>query len=383
MQKKLQVFVSSTYTDLIDERQAAVGAILKAGHIPAGMELFTANDQSQWETIKAWIDQSDVYMLILGGRYGSVEANSKLSYTELEYKYAVDKKKPLFAVVITEDGLERKVAALGTKAIEKTYGVELQRFRETVLSNISSFFNDEKDIKLAVHESLADFAANRDLKGWVSGDAVSDPKPLLDEIKKLTDENAVLRRTAADLERTHKSKTSSKLFDYDELLEQLRAINVDLPAKYHEAAKSKKLDLFSLLYNLKEYLITGVTNEIGMSEENKFMYFTVAPKLQIHGLVENEKVPGVAYRRTAISQKGLAFLAEFERHHLKSTHKKTQAVSEPTERSPEGLTADSTTVARGLLDGEVLVESNGSGKEPKSSEAGIRPAKPRRKDTDQ
>ena len=42
MKKKLQVFVSSTWTDMILERQAAVEAILEAGHIPAGMELFSA-----------------------------------------------------------------------------------------------------------------------------------------------------------------------------------------------------------------------------------------------------------------------------------------------------------------------------------------------------
>jgi hypothetical protein len=52
MKKKLQVFISSTYKDLRDERQAAVSAILKAGHIPAGMELFTSGDESQMETIK-------------------------------------------------------------------------------------------------------------------------------------------------------------------------------------------------------------------------------------------------------------------------------------------------------------------------------------------
>ena len=40
--KKYQIFVSSTFTDLIAERQSAVEAILKAGHIPAGMELFTS-----------------------------------------------------------------------------------------------------------------------------------------------------------------------------------------------------------------------------------------------------------------------------------------------------------------------------------------------------
>jgi Domain of unknown function (DUF4062) len=71
--KKLQVFVSSTFTDLIHERQAAVEAILTAGHIPAGMELFTAGDESQMEVIKQWIDESDAYLLILGGRYGKRE----------------------------------------------------------------------------------------------------------------------------------------------------------------------------------------------------------------------------------------------------------------------------------------------------------------------
>jgi len=52
VRKRLQVFVSSTFSDLRDERQAAVEAILVAGHIPAGMELFTSGDESQMEAIK-------------------------------------------------------------------------------------------------------------------------------------------------------------------------------------------------------------------------------------------------------------------------------------------------------------------------------------------
>ncbi|PBO90032.1 hypothetical protein CI711_19850 [Shigella boydii] len=47
MNRKFQVFISSTFTDLIEERQAAVSAILTAGHIPAGMELFKPGDRSQ------------------------------------------------------------------------------------------------------------------------------------------------------------------------------------------------------------------------------------------------------------------------------------------------------------------------------------------------
>ena len=165
MKRRLQIFISSTYIDLIPERQAAVAAILKSGHIPAGMELFTAGDRSQMDTIKQWIDESDVYMLILGGRYGSVEPTSGISYTELEYDYAVQQSKPLFAVVITDGSLEQKVKSGGTAFLEKENPKELALFRNKVLSNISSFFDDTKDIKLCVHETLADFAANRSLKG--------------------------------------------------------------------------------------------------------------------------------------------------------------------------------------------------------------------------
>jgi len=70
MRKRLQVFVSSTYTDMRPERQAAVESILKAGHIPERMELFTAGDQTQLQVIRRWSEESDVFLLILGGRYG-------------------------------------------------------------------------------------------------------------------------------------------------------------------------------------------------------------------------------------------------------------------------------------------------------------------------
>src|ERR1044072_4145935 len=99
MKRKFQIFVSSTYEDLKEERQAAVEAILKAGHIPAGMELFTAGSESQLNVIRRWIQDSDIYLLILGGRYGSIEPKSGLSYTEVEFDYARSVDKRFFAVV--------------------------------------------------------------------------------------------------------------------------------------------------------------------------------------------------------------------------------------------------------------------------------------------
>src|SRR4051794_5954612 len=139
MAAKLQIFVSSTFTDLLPERQAAVEAILKAGHIPAGMELFTAGNRSQWEVIQRWIADSDIYMLILGGRYGSIEPTSETSYTELEYDLAVASGKPYFAVVITDDELESRVEKHGAKISEQDHPDKLAAFRSKVLAKISSF----------------------------------------------------------------------------------------------------------------------------------------------------------------------------------------------------------------------------------------------------
>ncbi len=321
MKRRLQVFISSTFTDLIAERQAAVGAVLKAGHIPAGMELFTAADRSQMETIKHWIDDSDVYMLILGGRYGSVEPASGLSYTELEYDYAVQQNKPVFAVVTTDAALELKVKSNGTSFMERDNPKELALFRKKVLSNISSFFEDPKDIKLCVHESLADFAANRELKGWVSADEIQDTKPLFEEIRKLADENRLLKETISALEKKAASSGGATLSrqheEFAELTKVLSAIEIKVPADLANG-NEYTTSLLKLFNDNKEAFITGVTNSANASAAENFFFHNICPKLQVHGLIANEKVPGVRYRRSAVSTKGHSFLAEMERRRLLS-----------------------------------------------------------------
>lgn len=168
MNKKLQVFVSSTYTDLIEERQAAVEAILDAGHIPAGMELFKAGNESQLKTIYKWIDESDVYMLILGGRYGSIDSKTGKSYTHLEYEYALSKNIPVFAVVLSQSFLTSKINKLGLNSvIEINNNNSYQKFKKLVMSKIIKEVNDCKDIKLAVYPTLNEFVNEYDLKGWV------------------------------------------------------------------------------------------------------------------------------------------------------------------------------------------------------------------------
>ena len=90
MDKKYQVFISSTYADLMEERRYVMQAVMEMNCIPAGMELFPAADEEQWEFIKKIIDECDYYLLVIAGRYGSI-ASDGISYTEKEYDYAVKK----------------------------------------------------------------------------------------------------------------------------------------------------------------------------------------------------------------------------------------------------------------------------------------------------
>jgi hypothetical protein len=220
IRKRLQVFVSSTYSDLISERQAAVEAILTAGHIPAGMELFTSGDESQMDVIKQWIDESDVYLLIQGGRYGSIEPKTGKSYTQLEYEYALSLGKPLFACVITETALENHVKVFGTGAIEMDNPQKLKDFRTLVLTKMVRFWNDPKDIKISIGETLSQISRRDDLTGWVRASQEVNMPALADEIARLSKENAMLRSQVA-IERNREGTING--LSFDELKEILQS----------------------------------------------------------------------------------------------------------------------------------------------------------------
>lgn len=108
---KHQIFISSTYVDLIDERQKVVESVLECSNIPAGMELFTGENIEQWEIIKDWIDESDVFILLLGGRYGTLTFDKDISYIEKEYNYAQEQKIPTYVFILSETYLHAKKAA--------------------------------------------------------------------------------------------------------------------------------------------------------------------------------------------------------------------------------------------------------------------------------
>jgi len=341
MQRKLQVFVSSTFIDLIEERQAAVAAILKAGHIPAGMELFTSGDQSQMATIKRWIEESDVYMLILGGRYGSIEPTSTLSYTELEYEYARSLGKPLFSVVISDDAHNQKIKSHGASFIETENPVALRLFRQKVLQNVSSFFTDAKDIRLCVYESLSDLEKRPDLKGWVSATQLGDIEALKDEVRRFREENVAIREENRLKENTFRLQGGDAANPVSEQLAVLRAIPIHIPADVSPTNASRDTNLLDLLQRYSNTFITGLVNRRPMTDWSKFLYFKVFPRLIAHDLAEIENIPGFTHRRYALNAAGRAVVAELEKRMVLGSqllgHEASEATNgedEPTDSDP-------------------------------------------------
>ena len=98
MDKRYQVFISSTFKDLIEERQAILKAVLELDQMPAGMELFPASDDTAWRLICDVIDGSDYYVVVVGGRYGSLDEGG-IGFTEKEYDYAYQNDRPVIALL--------------------------------------------------------------------------------------------------------------------------------------------------------------------------------------------------------------------------------------------------------------------------------------------
>jgi hypothetical protein len=162
--KKYQVFISSTYNDLIQERASVIETVLALSHIPLGMEAFTATSRKSMELIEKAIDLSDYYVLIIGDNYGSIYKKG-ISFTEVEYNYALSKRKPILAFI-----KEGKLSS--SEDLEKQK--KLKKFKNKVqTSGINVMFWSNKD-KLARYVSTSlsnEFNANEQI-GWIRADSV-------------------------------------------------------------------------------------------------------------------------------------------------------------------------------------------------------------------
>lgn len=163
MDRRYLVFVSSTFRDLQEERQAVVRTLMGMKCIPVGMELFPAIDLDQWSYVQAAIDESDYVVLLVAGRYGTVVADG-LSYTEKEFDYSVSSGRKVIALLRKDHmSLPPELRESDAQLLRK-----LKRFREKVRTGrLVGMWGDKSDIPELLSRSLIETIEDHPAPGWI------------------------------------------------------------------------------------------------------------------------------------------------------------------------------------------------------------------------
>lgn len=196
MNKKYQVFVSSTYNDLKEERSEVIRCLLDNDCIPVGMEQFNV-PMNQWEYITKCLDNTDYCVLILAGKYGSLEESSGIGYTEKEFDYAVAKNIPVIRLVY--EHLDNLIVNKSETEPDKKN--KLLSFREKVLSGkLASFYTNMGDLKTKLVTSINQAIKHFPRYGWVR----------YDQLQKEIATNSDLQKRIEELERQLKNAREEK-----------------------------------------------------------------------------------------------------------------------------------------------------------------------------
>ncbi|WP_171011993.1 DUF4062 domain-containing protein [Hathewaya histolytica] len=256
MEKRYQVFISSTFVDLKEEREEVMKAILSLDCFPAGMELFPASNQSQFDYIKRIIDKSDYYILIIAGRYGTEDTDC-IGFTEKEYDYARSKGIPVYSFIYKNiDRIERGKTDKSEVKLKK-----LKSFIEKVSKDkMCSYWENKDQLSNGVEKSLRKGFKDDPRNGWIKGH-LSNINNDIENIKK---ENEKLQKLVQEL----KAKISEDEFS-DVLIKGDRSIIIfyDVIRKDTSklSGKSIKLTWNILFKNLQGYFYDYVEFDMSKS----------------------------------------------------------------------------------------------------------------------
>jgi hypothetical protein len=284
---KYQVFISSTYGDLREEREAVTWVILSARHIPAGMENFTATDDRGWQTIKSVIDRSDYYVLILAGRYGSVDADGQ-SWTEKEYEYAfshgipvlvfVRSKKSITADLVEDDPSLRAKLEDFKRIVKERHMWREWATKDELVGHVSNALRNHIDDDEDRGSSRA---------GWYRGDELPT-LATLDEFARLSGENARLQAELEAIKSSAETAPRLMLVDRDEQAFRPKVTRERTLKIYHPSLTS--LDALIkesfggdyLALNILAILELGVQNISSSLIEHVIVDLSLTPILGFH-----------------------------------------------------------------------------------------------------
>ena len=223
VEQREQVFISSTFKDLVDERRAVIQTLLQADCIPSGMELFPASDTEKFDLIKGVIDRCDYYVVIVGGRYRSVDAEQQLSYTEMEFDYAVETRKPVMGFLHGDPG-----KLIGDKLeLDPDLREKLDEFRAKVEAKMVKYWHVPGDLPARVALAIMQIRKSHPAVGWIRANQAMTP-----EVKaELVELRAKVRELSADLK--DEQRHHSEQVDPAELQQGDTQVEIKCIVDYH------------------------------------------------------------------------------------------------------------------------------------------------------
>lgn len=264
MEKRYQIFISSTFADLEEERKGIMEAVIELNCFPAGMEMFPATDMEQFEYIKSVINESDYYIVVIAGKYGSV-AEDGFSYTEKEFDYALSQGVPVLAFI--KKNLETMPASKIETDSQKAK--KLDKFRKKAQhGRVVKFWSNPDELKYVIHSSLSREIKIHPREGWIKASNIEH------------------------IQSYRESKESIGLQKYNDIIKAIR-INIDIEVECPEG------ELTIMNTTIEAFLKFVGINLLSPCSESEFIRM-------VNNFVAYKCLPALTYESAAVLPSGLS-----------------------------------------------------------------------------
>ena len=279
--KRYQVFISATYTDLREERGMLLQTLPTLGCLPTTVEAHTQN-LSTMVNIRRRIDDCDYFVLLVGSRYGSLMP-SGVSYTHMEYVYAATKQKPI--LVLMHEAPETRAEELQEQKVEGKlkfgdFRKVLQREREHIV-----YWRDAKDLASALHNAIPALLRRHPTVGWARiGKEGVARAPANAELEK---ECEVLKKRVKELEAERERWLSSAVGSTESLAKGEELLEIVYRCKAYAGGNCQDINGKTRL-SWNELLVSFGSNLL-QAQTEEFMAAKINERLQKNALVEIQK----------------------------------------------------------------------------------------------
>jgi len=172
--RKYEVFISSTFEDLKGVRKRIIEETLKSGNIPSAMEFFRTGEQlKDRDLIEDYVKKADIFVIIVGHRYGTLVGALGKSFTVFEYECAEKYNKPMLKFLLDEDKSNAKRESFKNKDPERKLDYEYADFRSTIENSgifVEKYSSTPKLITNYINALQRTVEQLEGKNGWVRGE---------------------------------------------------------------------------------------------------------------------------------------------------------------------------------------------------------------------